>query len=124
MSLMSEYMGAGDNAAAQAVAEITATVMRETMTDAMNTHAPGMAAEMETMRKAEAEQQLREQAVEQKNNLQTEQQSRGKPRDDLSRFKGLYGDTGGRQIFVSESCDGFMVAGPMWADVSAWWCAM
>ena len=47
-------------------------------------------------------------------------QSRGKSRDDLQRFAGLYGEPK-REIFVTVSCDGYLVTGPMWADVGPWW---
>lgn len=47
----------------------------------------------------------------------------GPARDDLRRFRGLYGEPGQvppRDLFVVETCDGYLVAGPMWADVAPW----
>ena len=50
---------------------------------------------------------------------------RGKARTDLARFTGLYGDPADRDrlrtLFVTVSCDGYLVTGPMWADVGPWW---
>ncbi len=49
----------------------------------------------------------------------------GPARTDLERFTGVYGtpedEKEGRTLFVAESCDGHLVAGPMWADTSPWW---
>jgi hypothetical protein len=49
----------------------------------------------------------------------------GPARTDLARFTGVYGtpenEKDGRTLFVAESCDGHLVAGPMWADTSPWW---
>jgi hypothetical protein len=46
----------------------------------------------------------------------------GQPRDDLARFVGMYAPPGNksRTVFVGVSCDGYLVSGPMWADVSNW----
>lgn len=48
----------------------------------------------------------------------------GPVRDDLERFFGEYGEPGQgsarRTLFVTRSCDGYLVAGPVWADVSPW----
>jgi hypothetical protein len=49
----------------------------------------------------------------------------GPARSDLARFHGVYGTeeqaTTGRMLFVSESCNGYLVAGAMWGDASNWW---
>jgi hypothetical protein len=49
----------------------------------------------------------------------------GQPREDLKRFTGLYGDPSGenqnRKLFVTVSCDGYLVSGAMWGDVAPWW---
>jgi hypothetical protein len=51
----------------------------------------------------------------------------GPSRDDLSRFFGEYGDPDGqdrqpvpRNLYIFQTCDGYLVAAPMWADVSPW----
>ncbi len=47
----------------------------------------------------------------------------GPARSDLRRFRGQYGQSAQdppRNLFVMETCDGYLVAGPMWADVSSW----
>lgn len=47
-------------------------------------------------------------------------------RTDLARFRGVYGAPGqsgaaARRLFVTESCDGRLVAGAMRGDASNWW---
>ncbi|MEQ9462120.1 MAG: hypothetical protein RJQ10_00545 [Haliea sp.] len=53
---------------------------------------------------------------------QAEATDRGPARADLERFAGIYAsdEQPDRQLFVTRTCDGFLVAGPMWADVAAW----
>jgi hypothetical protein len=49
----------------------------------------------------------------------------GPTRDDLARFAGVYGDPdqpdSNRKLFVSQSCEGHLVAGAMWGDAQNWW---
>jgi len=49
----------------------------------------------------------------------------GTARGDLLRFTGLYGDPENgderRRLWVSMSCDGFLVAGALWGDASPLW---
>ncbi len=70
-------------------------------------------------------QRTADQAAEREMRRQAEERSRGKSRDDLERFVGLYSDPGSdetnRTVFVTVSCDGYLVVGPMWADVGPWW---
>jgi hypothetical protein len=51
--------------------------------------------------------------------------SSGKPRNDLERFTGIYGDPAEknetRRLWVRESCDGYLVSGALWGDASPWW---
>lgn len=60
---------------------------------------------------------------EQRQQQKSQLQSRGETRDDLARFSGLYTDPddANRTLFVTVSCDGYLVTGPMWADVGPWW---
>jgi hypothetical protein len=51
----------------------------------------------------------------------------GPSRDDLARFFGEYGDPDRqdrqpvpRNLYIFQTCDGFLVAAPIWADVSPW----
>ncbi len=47
---------------------------------------------------------------------------RGPARTDLEHLAGIYASDAepDRQLFVTRSCDGFLVAGPLWADVAPW----
>jgi hypothetical protein len=51
--------------------------------------------------------------------------SLGKPRNDLERFTGIYGDPSEknetRRLWVQVSCDGYLVSGALWGDASPWW---
>lgn len=47
---------------------------------------------------------------------------RGPAREDLQRFTGLYAseESPDRELFVTRTCNGFLVAGPLWADTAPW----
>ncbi len=47
----------------------------------------------------------------------------GPARKDLRRFRGQYGQRGQashRNLFMMETCDGYLVVGALWADVANW----
>jgi len=122
-TLLGAYMQAGNNEAAEAVGQMTGQ-----LTQSMMMNMPGMGAQMEQMQKAEqAAQEQKRRNRQEAQRLEQERlaQARGKNRDDLDRFSGLYGEKGsnnmGKTIFVMPSCDGYLVTGPMWADVGPWW---
>ncbi|MGA7305845.1 MAG: hypothetical protein WBW88_13280 [Rhodothermales bacterium] len=50
---------------------------------------------------------------------------RGPARTDLTRFAGFYGTPEqaeeNRMLFVTESCDGYLVVGAVWGDAENWW---
>jgi hypothetical protein len=121
MAMMSGYLTAGDNASAQAVGEITSTIMQDTMADAMQAYSPEMMDEINVQRQADAKNQAEVDLNEQNNQTNNTQNNSGEPREDLNRFTGLYGPPDGRQLFVTQSCDGYLVMGAMWGDVSPWW---
>ena len=128
MTLMSGYMQAGNSEAGEAVGEMYAQLMQQMMSGGASMLPPEMAEAMKGAQAAEeaAEKQRKaEQEEDQKLQQKREQQSRGKSRDDLNRFVGLYSDPNSndtnRSIFVAVSCDGYLVTGPMWADVGPWW---
>lgn len=128
MTLMTAYIQSGNNEAASVVGEMYAELMQQMLAGAGNAYPPGMAEAMAEAQKADEAQKAQEKAAaeaEQQMQQRQQAQSRGKSRDDLERFKGLYSDSdsddNGRSIFVTLSCDGYLVAGPMWADVGPWW---
>ena len=123
MTLMSAYMQAGNNEAAEAVAEMNAQMMQKMLSGTQATYPAGMSEIMAEMEKAEQAADAQRQAgIEEERRTQEKlaAQSRGKSRDDLQRFAGLFGEPK-REIFVTVSCDGYLVTGPMWADVGPWW---
>ena len=125
MTLMSSYMQAGNNEAAEAVGEMYGLLMQQMMSGHSSAFPPGMMEEMQKADEAAKAQRAEEQALEQEMQQKAQERSRGKGRDDLKRFVGLYSDPDSgktnRTVFVTVSCDGFLVAGPMWADVGPWW---
>jgi hypothetical protein len=125
MTLMSSYMQAGNNQAAEAVGQMYGKLMQQMMSGPSSAFPPGMMEEMQKADEAAKELQATEQAAEQEMQQKAQERSRGKSRDDLKRFAGLYSDPDSdktnRTVFVTVSCDGYLVTGPMWADVGAWW---
>jgi len=144
--LWGTYQQDGKQDAAEAVGEMLSDMAMKMMTTTMGMStaagqlmSPGLAAQIKdqqmqllaqqqalqkTEQKAEA-QRKQERLAEQRVNEERQAKQRGQSRDDLSRFTGLFGEPGvselGRTIFVSVSCDGYLVTGPMWADISPWW---
>lgn len=125
-SLMSDYMQAGNMEAGMAVAEMSSELTMQMLSSGGVPGVAGMDMEqLQKMEEAEKAQQKLEREEEQKLAEQKEQQGRGESRDDLQRFAGFYEEKGsndkGRTLFVAVSCDGYLVVGPMWADVGPWW---
>ena len=123
MTLMSAYMQAGNNEAAEAVAEMNAQMMQKMLSGTQTMYPAGMSEIMAELQQAEqAADAQRRAGIEEDRRMQEKAtaQSRGRSRDDLQRFVGLYGEPK-REIFVTVSCDGYLVTGPMWADVGPWW---
>ncbi|MDH3620921.1 MAG: hypothetical protein OER91_08525 [Gammaproteobacteria bacterium] len=125
-SLMSAYMQAGNMEAGSAVGEMSAELTMQMMSSGGAYGMPGMdMQQLQQMEDAQKAQEEAERQEEQKLAAKQEQQSRGKSREDLQRFTGFYGEPGsndmGKTVFVAVSCDGYLVTGPMWADVGAWW---
>ncbi len=128
MMMGTEYMQAGNMEAGMAIIEMAQTINMDMMNQAMQQHAPQM---LEAQKAAEeAERAAREQSArdrEEAARMEQKQleQARGKPRDDLDRFTGLFAHRDDTQrtrtLFVTRSCDGYLVVGPMWADVGPWW---
>ncbi|MBT8054688.1 MAG: hypothetical protein HKN57_00865 [Xanthomonadales bacterium] len=128
MQLGQEYMVAGDMDKGMQVMEMAALMAQDL---AGQMYANPQSGEMmqrltEQEMKAKAQQDHQEELAREEEQRQKErelEQSRGRSRDDLGRFVGLYTDPDNpqRTLFVTVSCDGFLVTGPMWADVGPWW---
>lgn len=125
MTLMSSYMQAGNEQAVEAVGEMYAQLMQKMMSGSSSVFPAGMMEEMQKVEQAEKAQRQANLEEEKRMQKGLEDRSRGKSRDDLERFVGLYADPGSsdmkRAVFVTVSCDGYLVTGPMWADVGPWW---
>jgi hypothetical protein len=125
LAMAGEYMQVGNAEAAQAVAGFSNAINQEMFLSAMATQAPEMQKQMDEMRRAEEDQQSAIRSEEEQLQESKRARDRGKTRSDLPRFSGLYGDPSdnrhNRHLWVSMSCDGYLVAGPQWADVSPWW---
>lgn len=124
--LTTTYLEEGNMEALTAVSEISALFIQDMVSKSMEQSSPGMAEQMAAQRQAEREQEAR-QREEERNRLIRERiiERQGPPRDDLKRFTGLYGDPEAedshRQLWVTVSCDGYLVSGAMWGDASPWW---
>lgn len=126
-TLATAYIQANNIEAATAVGEMTQQMTMAMISGSPMMQSPEMSAQMEAYQQAEEASAVQE-AAEEQEQARLEQkrleQSRGKSRDDLERFKGLYSPRDGdpnKALFVTVSCDGFLVTGPMWADVGPWW---
>lgn len=124
--LTNNYLEEGNLEALTAISEIASLFMQDMIAQSMDEYAPRMAEEMAEQQEAESEQR----AKEREEDIMQERHERivehqGQPRSDLERFTGLYGDPentdSSRKLWVTVSCDGYLVSGAMWGDVSPWW---
>lgn len=130
-NLGTEYMTAGDMEKGMAVMEMVSAValgMSSSMSPQAQKSAPQMADFMRQQEEARAEHEKHQQAVreqDKKVESRTTEQHRGKSRDDLDRFTGIFGVPGSsdstRTLWVMVSCDGYLVAGANWGGASQWW---
>lgn len=124
-ALSKGYAQNGNIEAAGAVMEIAAPFMQDMMTGAMNAQSNGMAQKLAEAQRAEKAKQAKSREEKQLLQQNKEANEQGKARDDLERFTGLYGDPAetnkNRRLWVMVSCDGYLVSGAIWGDVSPWW---
>lgn len=123
--LTNAYLEEGNMDALMAISEISAPFMQDMVQQSMEQYAPEMEAmaEQQDAEQDEDVQQREEEIVREREQGVIERQ--GQPRDDLERFKGVYGNPDDpestRQLWVNVSCDGYLVSGAMWGDASPWW---
>jgi hypothetical protein len=123
------YVQAGKMDEAGAVAEISSPFLQYVITSTLQQHSPELAQQLAEQQRLAKEKKEKGYAEKEKHQQEQEQQQivnfQGQPRDDLERFKGLYGDPEGkdqtRKLWVTVSCDGYLVSGAMWGDVAPWW---
>jgi hypothetical protein len=127
LGLIGEFMSAGNTDASQAAAEMMATINQD-MIAALVPALAGLAeppAVSEQARQTEQALQAASRAEEERSRQNVESQARGRARDDLARFTGIYGAPADRArtrtLFAAVSCDGYLITGPNWADVAPWW---
>ena len=122
--LTNAYVQAGNMEAAGAISEISAPFLKDMITKTMNQYSPELSEKMKEQQQAEKEQKAKEREEEREHQEQEQIVNfQGQPRDDLKRFTGLYGDPSdpNRKLWVTISCDGYLVSGAMWGDVAPWW---
>lgn len=126
--LTNSYLENGNMEALMAISEISGIFMQDVVAQSMEQYGADFEAmeEMSEQREAEREQERMQREQER----EVEQQQRileghGQPRDDLDRFKGVYGDPdepeSTRKLWVNVSCDRYLVVGAMWGDAAPWW---
>lgn len=127
--LINSYIEAGNYEVAAALSEITAPFMQDIATRAMNEYAPEMADMMAEQQQEETERRTIDRETGKERHERERQDGiakyQGEPREDLERFTGLYADSDAensrRQLWVTVSCDGYLVSGARWGDVAPWW---
>lgn len=126
--LTNAYLEDGNMDALMAISEITGIFMQDLVAKSMEQYGSDMAAMQEMAEQQEAEREQERMQREQERETERQQsviERQGQPRDDLDRFKGVYGDPdepeSTRQLWVNVSCDGYLVVGAMWGDAAPWW---
>lgn len=126
--LTNTYLEDGNMEALMAISEITSVFMQDVIAQSMEQYSTEIDAmeEMAEQREAEREQENRQHEEERaRERQQSIIERQGQPREDLERFKGVYGDPDDpestRQLWVNVSCDGYLVVGAMWGDAAPWW---
>lgn len=116
MLLGNQYMQSGNQSAGMAVLEMAGTVAE----GMMNSNPM-----FQEMMSQDAEQGNSQGEEKQPRNEVKQNQSQGLVRDDLDLFTGLYGDpqesNEHKRLWVMPSCNGHLVVGALWGDVSPWW---
>lgn len=122
--LTNEYVQDSKMEAAGAVSEISAPFLQDMISKSLKQYSPEMSEKMKEQQRVEKEQQAKEREEERESQRQEQiVKFQGQPRNDLERFTGLYGDPSdpNRKLWVTVSCDGYLVSGAMWGDASPWW---
>ena len=122
-ALGNAYAQAGNMESAGAVMEIAIPFMQLSLPPGLNSESYKQLEESDRQQREEKEKQAMKQFEDQqKKDIIAFQ---GEPRSDLERFVGLYGDPAEsdkkRHLWVMVSCDGYLVSGTTWGDVSPWW---
>jgi hypothetical protein len=122
--LSGKYANAGKIELSGAVMEIASSFMQDAMSFQMSQSPNEDARKLAEMQQAEKNKQSNsENVISKKDNEVASNQD--KPRDDLERFTGLYGDPSdkdkNRKLWVMISCDNYLVVGALWGGAAPWW---
>jgi hypothetical protein len=122
--LSGKYANAGKIELSSAVMEIAMPFMEYSMSNQMSQSPNEDARKLAGMQEAEKNKQSNSgNTISKKDNEVASNQ--GKPRDDLERFTGLYGDPAdkdkNRKLWVMVSCDNYLVVGALWGGAAPWW---
>lgn len=120
---MQELAQSGDMEAMTALADISGIVMQDTLSQQM----PGAVADHGSQAAIPGDgvgdRETRDPGIEEQVVDKASARQEGAPRDDLIRFAGLYakvGDPPAKSVMVSQTCDGHLMAAPLWADTAPW----
>ncbi|MEQ8802389.1 hypothetical protein [Haliea sp.] len=118
--LGTRYLEAGNIEAGMAVMEMVSIVSLAGLETALESQAE-MVAEMEAAA-AELAADAGAEAAPGDEGPAPAASDRGPARTDLARLTGIYAsaEAPNRELFVTRTCDGFLVAGPLWADTAPW----
>ena len=120
--LGARYLQEGNIEAGMAVMEIVSIISLAELDTALQSQAALMA-EMEAAAAGiAAETRSRAEATPAEATPQPAAPGRGPARNDLERLTGIYAsdEAPKRELFVTQTCDGFLIAGPLWADTAPW----
>lgn len=120
--LGTRYLQEGDIEAGMAVMEMVSIISLAELDTALESQA-ALVAEMEgAAAEIAAETGDRTDAAPADESPQPKAPERGPARTDLERLTGIYSsdEAPNRELFVTRTCDGFLVVGPLWADTSPW----
>ena len=117
--LGSDYLQDADMEKGMAIMEMNSKLIQAQMMSS-----PMMQQLAEQQRIEKQNRQKQQQQMQQQNEIRVAEQF-GTPREDLERFKGIYGDPKTRNkrkaLWIMVSCDGYLVSGATWGDASPWW---
>ncbi len=120
--LGTRYLEAGDIEAGMAVMEMVSIVSLAELDAALESQAE-MVAEMEAAAaELAADASDETEAAPGDEGPAPAAPDRGPARTDLARLTGIYAsaEAPNRELFVTRTCDGFLVVGPLWADTAPW----
>lgn len=120
--LGTRYLQEGNIEAGMAVMEMVSIISLAELDTALQSQAALMAEMEAAAAEIAAENSARAEAAPGDESPAPASPDSGLARTDLARLTGIYAseDTPDRKLFVTRTCDGFLIAGPLWADTASW----